>query len=241
MHFVCSPHRYYYDKNIMTKVHGKRYVYKFDFHGLMIACQQQAAGLSSDVPNPTSSSAMLAMAASPYKYCPYHPAPSSAHHHHHQQPHATTSSALSLSSLPAEHHHVVSTHPPITSSTLLQSHPPSTSSHHHHHHHLTYVHPTTATHHQQPSLVMPSTMPTTATVARVTTTTAVTALQHNRDSCATTTRLPNATVSTDSERASQNTTSQAVFRPTPTSFVAPGISQYWASQSLSFESSPRLP
>lgn len=26
--------RYYYDKNIMTKVHGKRYAYKFDFHVL---------------------------------------------------------------------------------------------------------------------------------------------------------------------------------------------------------------
>ncbi|KAK9300673.1 hypothetical protein QLX08_006709 [Tetragonisca angustula] len=34
--------RYYYDKNIMTKVHGKRYAYKFDFHGLMMACQTQA-------------------------------------------------------------------------------------------------------------------------------------------------------------------------------------------------------
>ncbi|XP_058815069.1 DNA-binding protein D-ETS-6-like [Topomyia yanbarensis] len=33
--------RYYYDKNIMTKVHGKRYAYKFDFHGLMAACQAQ--------------------------------------------------------------------------------------------------------------------------------------------------------------------------------------------------------
>ncbi|XP_060872438.1 DNA-binding protein D-ETS-6-like [Metopolophium dirhodum] len=32
--------RYYYDKNIMTKVHGKRYAYKFDFHGLMTACHQ---------------------------------------------------------------------------------------------------------------------------------------------------------------------------------------------------------
>ncbi|XP_043277471.1 DNA-binding protein D-ETS-6-like [Venturia canescens] len=39
--------RYYYDKNIMTKVHGKRYAYKFDFHGLMIACQAQA-GISLD-------------------------------------------------------------------------------------------------------------------------------------------------------------------------------------------------
>ena len=26
--------RYYYDKNIMTKVHGKRYAYKFDFQVL---------------------------------------------------------------------------------------------------------------------------------------------------------------------------------------------------------------
>ena len=32
--------RYYYDKNIMSKVTGKRYTYKFDFHGLMQACQQ---------------------------------------------------------------------------------------------------------------------------------------------------------------------------------------------------------
>lgn len=31
--------RYYYDKNIMTKVHGKRYAYKFDFAGLAQAMQ----------------------------------------------------------------------------------------------------------------------------------------------------------------------------------------------------------
>ncbi|CAD5113422.1 DgyrCDS2592 [Dimorphilus gyrociliatus] len=31
--------RYYYDKNIMTKVHGKRYAYKFDFAGLTQAIQ----------------------------------------------------------------------------------------------------------------------------------------------------------------------------------------------------------
>ena len=35
--------RYYYDKNIMTKVHGKRYAYKFDFHGLAQACQPNAS------------------------------------------------------------------------------------------------------------------------------------------------------------------------------------------------------
>ena len=31
--------RYYYDKNIMHKITGKRYAYKFDFHGLTLACQ----------------------------------------------------------------------------------------------------------------------------------------------------------------------------------------------------------
>lgn len=31
--------RYYYDKNIMSKVHGKRYAYKFNFHGLAQAIQ----------------------------------------------------------------------------------------------------------------------------------------------------------------------------------------------------------
>lgn len=35
----CSFGRYYYDKNIMTKVHGKRYAYKFDFQGLAAATQ----------------------------------------------------------------------------------------------------------------------------------------------------------------------------------------------------------
>eukprot|EP00095_Tigriopus_kingsejongensis_P003286 maker-scaffold781_size98004-snap-gene-0.22 protein:Tk03286 transcript:maker-scaffold781_size98004-snap-gene-0.22-mRNA-1 annotation:"friend leukemia integration 1 transcription factor isoform x4" len=39
--------RYYYDKNIMTKVHGKRYAYKFDFHALMQACSSQ----TTDSPN----------------------------------------------------------------------------------------------------------------------------------------------------------------------------------------------
>ncbi|KFQ34197.1 Friend leukemia integration 1 transcription factor, partial [Merops nubicus] len=35
--------RYYYDKNIMTKVHGKRYAYKFDFHGIAQALQPHPA------------------------------------------------------------------------------------------------------------------------------------------------------------------------------------------------------
>ncbi|XP_064161052.1 fli-1 proto-oncogene, ETS transcription factor-related sequence isoform X2 [Anguilla rostrata] len=34
--------RYYYDKNIMTKVHGKRYAYKFDFQGISQTHQSHA-------------------------------------------------------------------------------------------------------------------------------------------------------------------------------------------------------
>ncbi|XP_059485216.1 DNA-binding protein D-ETS-6-like [Neocloeon triangulifer] len=52
--------RYYYDKNIMSKVHGKRYAYKFDFTGLMQACQAQNGEGSSG-------------AASPYKSPPGYP------------------------------------------------------------------------------------------------------------------------------------------------------------------------
>ncbi|EGT57235.1 CBN-AST-1 protein [Caenorhabditis brenneri] len=40
--------RYYYDKNIMAKVHGKRYAYKFDFQGIAQALQPPAATHSHD-------------------------------------------------------------------------------------------------------------------------------------------------------------------------------------------------
>ncbi|XP_035572377.1 Friend leukemia integration 1 transcription factor isoform X2 [Canis lupus baileyi] len=75
--------RYYYDKNIMTKVHGKRYAYKFDFHGIAQALQ----------PHPTESSM--------YKYpsdIPYMPS-----YHAHQQkvnfvpPHPTSMPVTSSS------------------------------------------------------------------------------------------------------------------------------------------------
>ncbi|VDP14182.1 unnamed protein product [Onchocerca flexuosa] len=36
--------RYYYDKNIMTKVHGKRYAYRFDFNRLAQSCQSNCNG-----------------------------------------------------------------------------------------------------------------------------------------------------------------------------------------------------
>lgn len=54
----------------MTKVHGKRYVYKFNFDGLLLACQQQAAGPA----DPTNS---LMPGYLPVYHHPLH------HHHHH--------------------------------------------------------------------------------------------------------------------------------------------------------------
>ena len=38
--------RYYYDKNILSKVNGKRYAYKFDIHGLTMACQNHGQTFS---------------------------------------------------------------------------------------------------------------------------------------------------------------------------------------------------
>uniref|UniRef100_A0A8R1DM29 ETS domain-containing protein n=1 Tax=Caenorhabditis japonica TaxID=281687 RepID=A0A8R1DM29_CAEJA len=40
--------RYYYDKNIMAKVHGKRYAYKFDFQGIAQALQPPTAAHPQD-------------------------------------------------------------------------------------------------------------------------------------------------------------------------------------------------
>ncbi|KAJ8266633.1 hypothetical protein GJAV_G00132840 [Gymnothorax javanicus] len=60
--------RYYYDKNIMTKVHGKRYAYKFDFHGIAQALQ----------PHPADSSPVYKYPPSDLPYAP-------PYHAHHQQ------------------------------------------------------------------------------------------------------------------------------------------------------------
>ena len=40
--------RYYYDKNILTKISGKRYAYKFDFVALKLACEAQQNPMPSD-------------------------------------------------------------------------------------------------------------------------------------------------------------------------------------------------
>jgi len=91
--------RYYYDKNMMTKVHGKRYAYKFDFVGLAQAIQ------------PTGNEAQ------PYKYQAaelflptYHHHPH--HHHHHNSSAAAAAVKLNLMSA---HAHVL----PSSASGLL--------------------------------------------------------------------------------------------------------------------------
>ena len=70
--------RYYYDKNIMTKVHGKRYAYKFDFAGLAQAMQPQNTD------------------AAAYKY--QQDLLMSSYHHRHQHGVGSPSSKLNLMS-----------------------------------------------------------------------------------------------------------------------------------------------
>ncbi|XP_050081788.1 DNA-binding protein D-ETS-6-like [Anopheles aquasalis] len=90
--------RYYYDKNIMTKVQGKRYTYKFDFHGLMAACQAQAQlGEPGSAASGTSSAHILAASCGSYSSSPAStsslksqapassPGPSSGQSQQHQQ------------------------------------------------------------------------------------------------------------------------------------------------------------
>lgn len=90
----------------MTKVHGKRYAYKFDFHGLMAACQAQAQGC-----DPTSS--MI----SSYK------------HHHHAAagggPHGSMAGQHGLPHHLAHHSH---THPHVHPHAHMLTSPPTSSS-----------------------------------------------------------------------------------------------------------------
>lgn len=67
VNFPSVSSRYYYDKNIMTKVHGKRYAYKFDFQGLAAATQPAAA-------DPTAYKYQSDLFMTTY------------HHHHHHSP-----------------------------------------------------------------------------------------------------------------------------------------------------------
>jgi friend leukemia integration 1 transcription factor len=94
--------RYYYDKNIMTKVHGKRYAYKFDFAGLAQSMQPT----SSDPCGLTGSSAiaMTSAVSSAYKYHEtdglFVPTPYHHHHHHHQHHHNVSKFSLMTAHAP---------------------------------------------------------------------------------------------------------------------------------------------
>jgi len=127
--------RYYYDKNIMTKVHGKRYAYKFDFHGLAQACQ----------PNPTDSTTAA------YKYHSELLLSPSAYHAHASKLNSYLVSgarnASSISASTSQSHSPLfpsatgywGTSPsacnPLCSNGLGSSGLTSTISHHHSHHH----------------------------------------------------------------------------------------------------------
>uniref|UniRef100_A0A1A9ZD09 ETS domain-containing protein n=1 Tax=Glossina pallidipes TaxID=7398 RepID=A0A1A9ZD09_GLOPL len=147
--------RYYYDKNIMTKVHGKRYAYKFDFHGLMAACQAQAQGC-----DPTTN--MLTgykighpqhHPHHPHAHHPYIAQQHSVQHHHSSNLHtdlASTSSSLSfLSSSSAS----------MTSSNIAEPLSPDGNS----------VHFTSGQQITTTTVVSPSTPSTTSTTTTTTT------------------------------------------------------------------------
>ncbi|KAH9407320.1 Friend leukemia integration 1 transcription factor, partial [Tyrophagus putrescentiae] len=76
--------RYYYDKNIMTKVHGKRYAYKFDFQGLAQATQPTPADTSIGMMGMNGSGGVGG-------------AGSGKHHHHHH--HHSLNSFMTAASL----------------------------------------------------------------------------------------------------------------------------------------------
>jgi len=65
--------RYYYDKHILSKVHGRRYVYKYDFTS--IALSMQGSGQNHD---------LYTQSYQSYIRQGYHHHHHRHHHHHHQ-------------------------------------------------------------------------------------------------------------------------------------------------------------
>ncbi|XP_022231070.2 DNA-binding protein D-ETS-6 [Drosophila obscura] len=118
--------RYYYDKNIMTKVHGKRYAYKFDFHGLMAACQAQAQG-GDPAANMLGSYNHHAGGGMPLARHPplHHHHAQHAHHHHHPHSHPHAHGHVHAGQPHFLHHH---TSPASTSSSLGFPSPSTVSS-----------------------------------------------------------------------------------------------------------------
>ncbi|GFR96733.1 DNA-binding protein D-ETS-3 [Elysia marginata] len=103
--------RYYYDKNIMTKVHGKRYAYKFDFAGLAQALQPSVPPPDAYTHHYVSSDWLL-----PHGYQHAPPTVNLTANHYHQPVTQVHQSIFGASP----------THP---------AHPNSSSFYHHHYHH----------------------------------------------------------------------------------------------------------
>lgn len=150
--------RYYYDKNIMTKVHGKRYAYKFDFAGLAAACQPSN---SNDTSSYSKYQSELLLTPSAYhhattklnSYLAGRAAVASNghhhHHHHHHTPHhsifapaATTYWSTATATAAAAASNTTSCNPSAAAAAVSAALYPSAaaitahhSAHHHHHHH----------------------------------------------------------------------------------------------------------
>lgn len=97
----------------MTKVHGKRYAYKFDFHGLMAACQAQAqsASTSRDFSGPQDLAAAIGLYHHPH-----------AHHAYHTHHHATGAAPSLLGTVPQAS--AVSGQPPVSTAPPVVQPPP---------------------------------------------------------------------------------------------------------------------
>jgi hypothetical protein len=145
--------RYYYDKNIMTKVHGKRYAYKFDFHGLAQLNQPQVPESSASMAYKYQSDLMRSAYAnlsystkfapsalsgyhSPANYWPPPPPPAAPMptHSHHTNPNTYdgyfAGNAAAAATTYLQHATMNGYWPHASSQTS-----PNLPHHHHHHHH----------------------------------------------------------------------------------------------------------
>jgi friend leukemia integration 1 transcription factor len=119
--------RYYYDKNIMTKVHGKRYAYKFDFHGLAQACQPNPNEGTSSAAYKYQSELLLSPSAYHASKLNSYLAGAAVRSQVHSQTHGSLFSPASAYWNPAS---APTCGPLYSSAAAISAH-----SHHHHHHH----------------------------------------------------------------------------------------------------------
>ncbi|CAG2159701.1 unnamed protein product [Oppiella nova] len=126
--------RYYYDKNIMTKVHGKRYAYKFDFQGLAQATQPTAADPSAY--KAAYQSADLFMHPPPGY--PHHPGSAAKHLNFAAAVHSGMSPSASGSIFPSASSYWTS---PGAAANLYSNIAAASATHHSmpHHHHPSHV------------------------------------------------------------------------------------------------------